>query len=331
MALMEVIESVANYPSQMIERIPEAGEGEIKWGAQLTVRDNQWAIFYRDGQAMEVFEGGRHVLTTQNIPVLTKFVTQFGYGEDSPFRSDVLFIQRKIFTDIKWGTSDPIVFRDPEFQLMRLRSFGACSVRVKDPLLFVNNLVGAQGFYDIGDISGYLRQIISSSLAQILGSLVTSILELPQKYLIIADAVRTRAQENLDLLGLELVQLVVNAINPPASVQELIDKKSGMAVLGDMQQFMLFQTATAIEKAAENTGGAASDGVGLGAGLGLGLVMPQAISSALGGGGPQRSANQSSAEGSISERLKQLKELLESELIDQGTYEEKRDEIIASL
>ena len=100
MPLMEVLESVDNYPSQMIERIPEAGEGEIKWGAQLTVRDNQWAIFYRDGKAMEVFEGGRHVLTTQNIPVLTKFVTQFGYGEDSPFRADVLFVQRKIFTDI---------------------------------------------------------------------------------------------------------------------------------------------------------------------------------------------------------------------------------------
>jgi membrane protease subunit (stomatin/prohibitin family) len=331
MPLMEVIESVDNYPSQMIERIPEAGDGEIKWGAQLTVRDNQWAIFYRDGRAMEVFEGGRHVLTTQNIPVLTKFVTQFGYGEDSPFRSDVLFVQRKIFTDIKWGTSDPIVFRDPEFQMMRLRSFGACSVRVRDPLLFVNNLVGAQGYYDISEISGYLRQIISSSLAQILGSLVTSVLELPQKYLIIADAVRTRAQENLDLLGLELVQLVVNAINPPASVQELMDKKSAMAVIGDMQQFMQFQTATAIEKAAENTGGAASDGVGIGAGLGLGLVMPQAITSALGGSNPQTSGNQSGAEGSISERLKQLKGLLESELIDQDTYEEKRDEIIASL
>jgi membrane protease subunit (stomatin/prohibitin family) len=331
MALMEVIESVDNYPSQIIERIPEAGNGEIKWGAQLTVRDNQWAIFYRDGQAVEVFEGGRHVLTTQNIPVLTKFVTQFGYGEDSPFRSDVLFVQRKIFTDIKWGTSDPIVFRDPEFQMMRLRSFGACSVRVRDPLLFVNNLVGAQGFYDISEISGYLRQIISSSLAQILGSLVTSVLELPQKYLIIADAVRTRAQENLDLLGLELVQLVVNAINPPASVQELMDKKSGMAVIGDMQQFMQFQTATAIEKAAENTRGAASDGVGIGAGLGLGLVMPQAISGALGGSNPPSPGNQSGPEGSISERLKQLKGLLESELIDQNTYEEKRDEIIASL
>jgi len=328
MALMEIIESVDNYSSQIIERIPKSGEGEIKWGAQLTVRDNQWGIFYRDGQAMEVFEGGRHVLTTQNIPVLTKFVTQFGYGEDSPFRSDILFVQRKIFTDLKWGTSDPIVFRDPEFQMMRLRAFGSSSIRVRDPLLFVNNLVGAQGFYDISDISNYLRQIISSCLAQVLGTLVTSVLDLPQKYFVIADAVKTRVQEHLDLMGLQLVQLLVNAINPPASVQELIDKKSGMAVIGDMQQFMQFQTATAIEKAAENSGGAAGEGVGIGAGLGLGLIMPQAISSALMPGNPKSSGNHA---GSIPERLKQLKELLELELIDQVAYEEKRDAIISSL
>ena len=331
MPLMEVIESVDNYPSQMIERIPEPGEGEIKWGAQLTVRDNQWAVFYRDGQAMEVFEGGRHVLTTQNIPILSKLVTQFGYGEDSPFRADVLFIQRKVFTDIKWGTADPIVFRDPEFQMMRLRAFGTCAIKVSDPLLFINNLVGAQGVFDISEISGYLRQVVSSSLAQILGSLVNSVLDLPQKYLLIADAVRARSKETLDLLGLELVQFAVNAINPPSSVQELIDKKSSMAIIGDMQKFMQFQTATAIEKAAENTGGAAGDGVGIGAGLGLGLVMPQAITSAISGVNSESSSPQAGSTDSISDRLKELKELFEAELIDQETYEEKRDEIISSL
>ncbi len=330
MALMEIIESVNNYPSQVIERVPEAGEGEIKWGAQLTVRDNQWAIFYRDGQALEVFEGGRHVLTTQNIPVLTKFVTKFGYGENSPFRSDILFIQRKIFTDLKWGTADPIVFRDPEFQMMRLRAFGTCSIRIIDPLLFVNNLVGAQGFYDISEISGYLRQLIGSSLAQILGIMVSSVIELPQKYFLIADAVKTKTQESLDLLGIQIVQLAVNAINPPASVQELIDKKSAMSVIGDMQKFMQFQTATALEKAAENTGGAAGEGVGLGAGLGLGLVMPQAVSGAMMGGNFSNQQNQSPSK-TISEKLKELKDLYEQELIDEATYNEKRDAIIASL
>lgn len=332
MALMEIIESVDNYSDQMIERVPRAGDGEIKWGAQLTVRDNQWAVFYRDGQALEVFEGGRHVLTTQNIPILTKFVTQFGYGEDSPFRSDVLFIQRKIFTDLKWGTAEPIVFRDPEFQMMRLRAFGTCSIRVSNPLLFVNNLVGAQGFYDVSEISGYLRQIISSCLAQTLGSLVSSVLELPQQYFPIADAVRARAQESLDLLGLEFVQLSVNAINPPKSVQELIDKRSSMSVIGDMQQFMQFQTATALEKAAENSSGAAGDGVGIGAGLGMGLILPQAISGAIGGLANHTSPQQPEGPGgSIPERLKQLKELRDTDLIDQATYEEKRDAIISSL
>ena len=331
MPLMEVIESVDNYPSQMIERIPSAGEGEIKWGAQLTVRDNQWAIFYRDGQAMEVFEGGRYVLTTQNIPVLTKFVTQFGYGEDSPFRADVLFVQRKIFSDLKWGTADPIVFRDPDFQMMRLRAFGTSAIKVKDPLLFVNNLVGAQGYYDISEISGYLRQIVSSSIAQIIGTMVSSVLELPQKYLAIADAVRAKSKETLDLLGLELVQFAINAINPPAAVQEIIDKKSSMSIIGDMQRFMQFQTATALEKAAENSGGAAGDAAGIGAGLGLGLIMPQAIMGALGGSNPMQSGGNSTSGDSVSDRLKKLKGLLDEGLIDKETYEEKRDEIIASL
>jgi membrane protease subunit (stomatin/prohibitin family) len=191
--------------------------------------------------------------------------------------------------------------------------------------------VGAQSVYDISEIWGYLRQVVTSLLAQIIGSITTSVLELPQKYLMIADAVKTRSRETFDLLGLELVQFAVNGINPPASVQELIDKKSSMAIIGDMQRFMQFQTATAIEKAAENTGGAAGDGVGIGAGLGLGLVMPQAISSAISGANPMSSDAQTTSMPTASDRLKELKELLEADLIDQTTYEGKRDEIIQSL
>lgn len=327
MPLMEVIESVSNYPGQIIERVPEGGDGELKWGAQLTVRDYQWAVFYRDGQALEVFEGGRHILTTQNIPVLTKFVTSFGYGEDSPFRSDVLFIQRKLFTNIKWGTSDPIVFRDPDFQLMRLRSYGTCAIRVTDPLLFVNNLVGAQERFDISDISDYVRQIIASSLAKTVGALVTSILELPNLYSDISNALMVETDALLSQLGLEVSQIIVNSINPPDSVQEIIDKRTSMSVIGDMTKYMQFQTANALEVAAENSSGA-GEGVGLGAGLGLGLLMPQGINAAL---APQVVSPPVNESSSVTERLATLKGLREQDLIDQATFERKRDEILSEI
>ena len=327
MPLMEVIESVSNYPGQIIERVPEGGEGELKWGAQLTVRDYQWAVFYRDGQALEVFEGGRHILTTQNIPVLTKLVTSFGYGEDSPFRSDVLFIQRKLFTNIKWGTSDPIVFRDPDFQLMRLRSYGTCAIRVADPILFVNNLVGAQERFDIADISDYVRQIIASSLAKTIGALVTSILELPNLYSDISSAVMVETDALLSQLGLEVSQIIVNSINPPDSVQEIIDKRTSMSVIGDMAKYLQFQTANALLVAAENSSGA-GEGVGLGAGLGLGLLMPQGINAALNSQVAAPPVNESI---SVTERLVILKGLIEQGLIDQATFERKRDEILSEI
>lgn len=328
MPLMEVIESVANYPGQIIERIPEGGDGELKWGAQLTVRDYQWAVFYRDGQALEVFESGRHILTTQNIPALTKFVTSFGYGEDSPFRSDVLFIQRKLFTNIKWGTSDPIVFRDPDFQLMRLRSYGTCAIRVTDPLVFVNNLVGAQERFDISDISDYVRQIIASTLAKTIGNLVTSIVELPNLYSDIANAVTVETDALLSQLGLEVSQVIVNSINPPDSVQEIIDKRTSMSVIGDMTKYMQFQTANALEVAAENASGT-GEGVGLGAGIGLGLLMPQGISAAM---TPQAAPAPVNAQGpSLADRLSTLQGLLEQNLIDQATFERKRDEILSEI
>lgn len=328
MPLMEVIESVANYPGQIIERIPEGGDGELKWGAQLTVRDYQWAVFYRDGQALEVFESGRHILTTQNIPALTKFVTSFGYGEDSPFRSDVLFIQRKLFTNIKWGTSDPIVFRDPDFQLMRLRSYGTCAIRVTDPLVFVNNLVGAQERFDISDISDYVRQIIASTLAKTIGNLVSSILELPNLYSDIANAVTVETDALLSQLGLEVSQVIVNSINPPDSVQEIIDKRTSMSVIGDMTKYMQFQTANALEVAAENASGT-GEGVGLGAGIGLGLLMPQGISAAM---TTQAAPAPVKAPGpSLADRLSTLQGLLEQNLIDQATFERKRDEILSEI
>ena len=158
--LMEVLEYLDDTGSVMVARVPQEGPCEIKWGAQLTVRESQSAVFFRDGKSIGVFKKpGRYVLKTQNIPALTKFVTKFGYGPDSPFRSEVYFLNMKLFRDIKWGTSEPIIFRDPELQMIRLRSHGIFSIQIEDPNVFLNKIVGTQSIFTDEEIRSYLKTL----------------------------------------------------------------------------------------------------------------------------------------------------------------------------
>ena len=327
---IEVIESQLLHSDEMIQRFPEYGTGEIKWGAQLTVTDGEWAVFFRDGKALEVFDSGRHVLTTQNIPVLTKFVTQFGYGPDSPFRSNVVFVSKKLFPDLKWGTSDPIVFRDPEINIVRLRAFGSQSIRVKDPLLLLNNLVGRQGAFSTKKIENYLRSIIASKLPETLADANTSIFDMASKYSLIAAKTKAACLKEYENIGLEIVDLLINAINPPKSVQEIMDKKSSMSIISDMNQYMQFQTATAIEDAANNTGTAGAT-MGMGAGLGLGMILPQSMMNSFNANSAQPPTQPTPVANSLETKLKTLKSLLEQDLLTKEEYSAKRTKLLDSL
>tara|TARA_B100000965_G_C19594472_1_gene759520 strand:- start:791 stop:1771 length:981 start_codon:yes stop_codon:yes gene_type:complete len=326
---MEVIESNLVNTEELIERYPEYGSGEITWGSQLTVNDGEWGVFFRDGKALEVFESGRHVLTTQNIPVLTKFVTQFGYGPDSPFRSNVVFIAKKIFPNLKWGTPNPIIFRDPEINMIRLTAFGTLTIRVKDPLIFLNNLVGRYSAFSTKKIEDYLRSIVSSKLAEEIGSTDMSIFDLASKYSLISAKVKSSSFQEFENIGLELVDLLINAINPPRSVQEIMDKRSSMSIISDMQQFMQYQTATSIEDAANNES-IAGLGVGAGAGFGLGMMVPQAMTNSIASG--TSSSNGTNNEGSsLEDKLKTLNNLKENGLITEQEFLDKREKILSTL
>jgi len=287
MALIEVIEWKDESGQEMVHRYSPGGD--IRMGAQLVVLENQWAVFFRDGKALDVFGAGRHTLTTANIPLLTRLMG-LPFGGTSPFRADVYFVARKIFTDLKWGTKEPVAFRDAELAMVRLRAFGVYATRIREAQLFVNNLVGSQGRYATGEIEGYLRDLIVARLNDVLGETLKSIFDLPRHYDELAEALKSRVGDDFRKYGLELTDFFINSITPPEEVSKLIDDRAGMAAVGDMNQYLRFKAARAMGDAAAagaggEAGGAAAAGMGLGVGAGLGMAIPGMMRDALAGGG----------------------------------------------
>jgi membrane protease subunit (stomatin/prohibitin family) len=277
--LLEVIEWFDPDGRQLVHRIPEEGSSDFKMGAQLIVRESQAAVFFRDGKGLDVFGPGRHTLSTLNLPILTK-VLSLPWGFTSPFRAEVYFVNLKVFTDLKWGTKEPVAFKDKELGLVRLRAFGIFTAQVTQPLLFVNRLVGTQGAYTSEQVEGYLREVIVSRLNDFLGEHVDTILQLPRQYDEIGVAVKTRLQDDFRRYGLELIDFFINAITPPPEVQRMIDERSGMAAVGNLDDFMKFKAAKALGDAASGigaAGGPAAGGLGVGLGAGLGFMLPGMI------------------------------------------------------
>ena len=294
MALMDLIEFVDEQGAEMAHRIPERGSGEFKVGSQLIVRENQWAVFFRDGKAYDVFGPGRHTLATQNIPLLTAVLTTPLYG-DTPFRSEVFFVSQRTFTDLKWGTAEPILFRDSEFKMIRLRSNGIYTFQVTDPKLFVIKIVGTRGIFTNYQIEDFLRGVIIGRLADILGETLDSVLDLPRYFDELGAGLKARIKDDFAQYGLAMVDFVINAITPPEDVQKRIDERSGMEAVGGMDRYFQYKAAQAIgdlaKSAGEGGGGgdstvgtAAAAGLGLGTGAGLGMMIPGMLQQAMAGG-----------------------------------------------
>ncbi|MFH0916632.1 MAG: SPFH domain-containing protein, partial [bacterium] len=294
MALMDLIEYVDEQGAEMAHRIPERGSGEFKVGSQLIVRESQWAVFFRDGKAYDVFRAGRHTLATQNIPLLTAILTTPLFG-DTPFRSEVFFVSQRTFTDLKWGTTEPILFRDSEFKMIRLRSNGIYTFQITDPKLFVVKIVGTRGIFTNTQIEDFLRGVIVGRLADILGESLDSVLDLPRYFDELGAGLKARIKDDFAQYGLAIVDFLVNAISPPDEVQKRIDERSGMEAVGGMDRYFQFRAAQAIGDLAKGGGGgggggdstvgtAAAAGLGLGTGAGLGMMIPGMLQQAMAGG-----------------------------------------------
>jgi membrane protease subunit (stomatin/prohibitin family) len=283
---LENLEWFDESGKELVHRLPEEGSGEIKYGAQLTIRESQAGVFYYKGKAVGVFGAGRHTLKTANIPLLTK-IASIPWAMNSPLRAEVYFVNLKIFTDLKWGTRDPVAFKDNELGLIRLRAFGIFNLQVVQPVLFINRLVGTQGMYSTAEIEEYLNRVIVSRFNDYMGETIDSILELPSKYDELSKGLVKRLQQDFTHFGINLTHLYINSITPPPEVQQAIDDRSRMGVFKDMNKLMQMKAAMAMEKAAEAEGG----GAGMGMGTGLGLMMPAMFAQYFAGAGPQAGQN----------------------------------------
>ena len=337
---MQVIEYHDPTGQTMVARFPAQGTSAIRLGSQLIVEESQQAVFLRDGKALDTFGPGRHTLATQNVPILASI---FGlpFGGESPFQAAVIFVSTKTFLDLKWGTKEPVIFRDQELAMVRLRAFGKFAVRVANAQLFVNTLVGTRGLYSTEGVENYFRDAIVARLTDVLGENLTSVFDLPRLYDELAMALKARVADDFAKYGIELVDLFVGAITPPEEVQKLIDERSGMAAVGDMNAYMKFKTARAIGDAASQPGGGAggmaSAGMGAGLGAGIGMMLPQMMRDAMQGGTSQGApaASQGAAPAAeadpVADKLRRLKGLLDQGLISKEEYDAKRQKLLEEI
>jgi len=274
---IDIIEWTAPSESEhMAYRFPRYNN-EIKMGAQLTVREGQAAVFVNEGRIADLFTPGMYTLSTQNLPILST-MRGWKYGFESPFKAEVYFVQTKQFTDLKWGTSNPIMMRDAEFGPVRIRAYGTYVIKVVDPKTFLQQLVSTDPEFELYEIDKQLRNVIVSRFADVIAEAKIPVLELAGNYDKLGKFICDRINDEFTAFGIDLLNFYIENISLPTNVEEALDRRTAMGVVGNLDQYIKYQTAEAIRDAAQNTGGgAAGVGAGLGAGLGIAQRMMESM------------------------------------------------------
>ncbi len=277
--LIDVIEWTDTTRDTIVHKYPRENN-EIKMGAQLTVREGQVAIFVNEGQLADVFTPGRYELTTQNMPILTT-LKAWKYGFNSPFKADVYFVNTRQFMDCKWGTQNPVMMRDAEFGMVRIRAFGTYAFQVKDAQALLREVLGGSGSdMKVSDIDGQIKRLSVSALSDAVAQSKIPALDLAANYDELGEYTRNALNPKLVSMGLQLVSFVIENISLPEEVEKAMDRRTSMGVVGDLGQYTQFQAAEALRESASNGSGMAGAGVNMGAGIAMGQVMAQAMTGA---------------------------------------------------
>lgn len=277
--LIDVIEWTDDSRNTMVARYDMNGK-EIMMGAQLTVRESQAAVFVNEGQLADVFTPGRYELSTQNMPVMTK-LKAWKYGFNSPFKSDLYFVNTRRFTDCKWGTSNPVMMRDAEFGMIRIRAFGSYTFRVQDPAVFMKEVFGTSSLFTVEGVEGQIKSIVVSGLSDAIAQSKIPALDLAANYVELGQYVLQSINPKVEALGLTLCEFVVENISLPEEVEKAMDKRTSMGVVGDLNRYTQYQAAEAMREAANNPSG--NGMAGMGVGMGAAAMMGQMFTQSMGG------------------------------------------------
>jgi len=282
---VDVIDWTDDSNDTLVYRFERYGN-EIKYGAKLTVRESQIAVLINEGQIADVFEPGLYVLETNTLPVLST-LQSWPHGFESPFKAEVYFFNTRRFTDLKWGTKNPLMLRDKEFGPVRLRAFGTYTIRIKDAVTFLKEVVGTDGRFTTQEITNQLRNLIVSRFASLLGESGIPILDLAASYDDLGEFIALKIKPEFLAYGLDITELLVENISLPPTVEQALDKRTSMGLVGNLRDYAAYQAAQAMEAAAENPAGGASDGIG----MGMGFAMAQKLGETLGSGSADARSN----------------------------------------
>ena len=267
--LIDIVEWIDDSRHTLVWRFPRY-RNQIKNGAQLIVRPGQSAVFVHNGAIADIFSPGQYTLDTNNLPLLGTLAGWY-HGFDSPFKSEVYFVSTRQITDLKWGTPNPVMMRDPDFGPIRVRAFGTYTLKARDPKTLLTELVGADGQFDAEEITELLRAIVSQAFADVVAKSEIAVLDLASSYADLSEELRRTVVQHIDdEYGLEIPQLYIVNISVPAEVEQALDTRASMSAIGDMAAFQSYQLGQAMPIAAANpAGGLAAAGVGLGMGAAM--------------------------------------------------------------
>ena len=271
---IDVIDWVDSTQDTIVHKYDCNGK-EIMMGAQLTVRESQLAVFVNEGQIADIFQPGRYQLQTANMPIMTA-LQSWRFGFNSPFKADVYFISTRQFLDRKWGTTNPVMMRDPEFGVIRLRGFGSFSFRVTDPEALLKECFGTSRLYRVEDIEGQIKRLTVSCLSDAIAESAIPALDLAANYDELSGKAMLSINAKLAGLGVQLSQFVIENISLPEEVEQALDRRTSMGVVGDLGRYTQYQAAEALREGA-NASGAAGSGIGMGAGMAMGQMMAQSL------------------------------------------------------